>query len=84
MIIIDLNEEQIEEIETRLSSYDEKYITYKMNGCIQIGVEDDGRLIAGLDAVITAYRRAQVRLSTFHLHQKNGLGSVCLPRLFHC
>ena len=35
MIIIDLNEEQIEEIETRLSSYDEKYITYKMNGCIQ-------------------------------------------------
>lgn len=41
MIIIDLNEEQIEEIETRLSSYDEKYITYKMNGCIQIGVEEN-------------------------------------------
>ena len=56
MIIIDLNEEQLEEIETRLSSYDEKYITYKMNGCIQIGVEDDGKLIAGLDAVITAFK----------------------------
>ena len=36
MTIIDLNEEQVEDIETRLSSYDENHITYKMDGCIQI------------------------------------------------
>ena len=56
MEIINLNEEQVEDIETRLSSFDEHYITYKMDGCIQIGIEDGGRLIAGLDACITAFK----------------------------
>ena len=32
MKIIDLKEEQIEDIENRLSSFDENYISYKMNG----------------------------------------------------
>ncbi len=56
MEIINLNEEQAEDLETRLSSFDENYITYKMEGCIQIGVEDGGKLIAGLDACITAFK----------------------------
>ena len=56
MEIIDLNEDQVEDIESRLSSFDENYITYKMDGCIQIGVEDDGKLIARLDACITAFK----------------------------
>ena len=56
MSLVDLTEEQAEEIEERLSAFDEKYITYKMDGCIRIGVEDNGRLIAGLDACITAFK----------------------------
>ena len=56
MKIIDLNEEQVEDIETRLSTFDENCITCKMDGCVQIGIEDNGRLIAGLDACITAFR----------------------------
>ena len=56
MTIIELTEEQVEDIEERLSTYDEQYITYKMDGCIQIGVEDGSELIAGLDACITAFR----------------------------
>lgn len=56
MRIVDLNDEQIEEIETRLDAYDENYITYKMNGSIQIGMEDNGKLIAGLDACVTAFK----------------------------
>ena len=56
MEIIDLNEEQVEDIEERLSTYDEQYITYKMDGCIRIGIEEDGKLIAGLDACITAVK----------------------------
>ena len=56
MRIIDLNEEQVEDIETRLSSFDENHITYKMDGCIRIGVEEDGKLIAGLDACITTFK----------------------------
>lgn len=56
MNIVDLNEEQVDEIETRLETYDENYITYKMNGSIQIGMEDDGKLIAGLDACVTTFK----------------------------
>ena len=56
MEIIDLNEDQVEDIESRLSSFDKDHITYKMDGCIQIGVEDKGKLIAGLDACITAFK----------------------------
>ena len=56
MEIIDLNEEQVADIETRLSLFDEGYITYKLDGCIQIGVQDDGKLIAGLVACITAFK----------------------------
>ena len=56
MQLIELNEEQIDEIETRLSHYDFDHINYKMEGCIQIGFEEDGALIAGLDACITAYK----------------------------
>ncbi len=56
MEIIDLNEEQVENIETRLSLFDRNYISYKMNGYIRIGVEADGKLIAGLDACVTAFK----------------------------
>ena len=56
MTLIDLTEEQAEEIETRLSAFDEKYITYKMDGSIRIGIEEDGKLIAGLDACVTAFK----------------------------
>lgn len=56
MKIIDLNEEQLEYIENQLSSFDEKYITYKMDGSIQIGIEEDGKIVAGLDACMTAFR----------------------------
>ena len=56
MTIIELTEEQVEDIEERLSTYDEQYITYKMDGCIQIGIEEDGKLIAGLEACITAFK----------------------------
>lgn len=56
MKIIDLNEEQMEGIENKLSAFDENYITYKMNGSIQIGIEENGKIVAGLDACITAFK----------------------------
>ena len=80
MDIIDLNEDQVEDIEARLSSFDENYITYKMDGCIQIGIEDEGRLIAGLDACITAFKILYV--STVFVdeeYRRKGLGA----RLIH-
>ena len=76
MEMIDLNEEQVEDIETRLSLFDENYITYKMDGCIQIGIEDNSRLIAGLDACITAFKILHV--STVFVDQeyrRKGIGA---------
>ena len=56
MNIIELNEEQLESIEDRLSAFDEQHITYKLDGSIQIGIEEDGKLVAGLDACMTAFK----------------------------
>ena len=56
MKIINLNEQQLESIEDKLNTFDENYITYKTDGNIRIGIEVDGRLVAGLDACITAFK----------------------------
>lgn len=56
MKIVDLTEEQVEEIEDSLDEYDERYIKYKIDGRIQIGIEENGRIVAGLDACMTAFK----------------------------
>ena len=76
MTIIDLNEEQAADIESRLSAFDEDHISYKMDGCIQIGIEDNSRLIAVLDACITAFKILYV--STVFVDQeyrRKGIGA---------
>ena len=80
MTIIDLNEEQVEDIEERLEDFDESYITYKMDGEIHIGIEDDGKLVAGLNAYITNFKILYV--STVFVdeeYRRKGLGA----RLMH-
>ena len=56
MKIVDLTEEQVEFIENKLDEYDENYIKYKLNGQIQIGIEENGKVVAGLDACMTAFK----------------------------
>ena len=76
MTIIDLNEEQVEDIEERLEDFDESYITYKMDGEIRIGIEDNGKLVAGLDACITNFKILYV--STVFVdeeYRRKGLGA---------
>lgn len=68
MKIIDLTGEQVEEIEERLEEYDEKHITYKMDGFIRIGMEENGELIAGLDACVTTFKILYV--STLFVDEK--------------
>lgn len=82
MNIIDLTENQVEDIETRLEEYDENYITYKMDGNIQIGVEDNGKLIAGLDACITAFKILYV--STVFVdenYRRRGVGEMLIREM---
>ena len=76
MTIIDLNQEQVEDIEERLEDFDESYITYKMDGEIHIGIEDDGKLVAGLNAYITNFKILYV--STVFVdeeYRRKGLGA---------
>ena len=76
MTIIDLNQEQVEDIEERLEDFDESYITYKMDGEIRIGIEDNGKLVAGLDACITNFKILYV--STVFVdeeYRRKGLGA---------
>jgi len=56
MKIIDLTEMQAEDLESRLSEYDESYITYRLDGNIRIGIEEEGNVVAGLDACMTAFK----------------------------
>lgn len=56
MKFIQLTEEQVEDIEERLESFDQKHMPPAIEGAVQLGIEEDGRLIAGLDACITTFR----------------------------
>ena len=76
MQIIDMNEDQVEIIEARLSAYDENHISCKMNGCIQIGVEENGVLIAGLDACVTAFKILYVStVFVDEAYRRKGIGA---------
>ena len=54
-IVYKATEEQLNK-DGGTNTYDENYITYKMEGSIKIGIEEDGRIVAGLDACITAFK----------------------------
>ena len=56
MEIINLNEQQPEVIEDKLNKLDENYITYKMDGSIQIGIEESEQIVAGPNACITTFK----------------------------
>ncbi len=82
MTLTDLNDEQVEEIEERLSAFDKDHIRYKMNGSIQIGIEEGGRLIAGLDACITAFKILYV--STVFVdpdYRRKGIGTQLIREM---
>lgn len=82
MKIVDLTEEQAEDIETRLSDYDENYITYRMDGCIRIGMEENGKLIAGLDACMTAFKILYVStVFVDEAYRRKGVGAELIREM---
>ena len=82
MKIIDLNEKQLEIIENKLSTFDETYITYKMDGNIQIGIEEDGKVVAGLDACITAFKILYVStVFVDEAYRRKGYGKMLIEEM---
>lgn len=56
MKIVQLNADQLETLENKLSVYDDGFIGESMEGSIQIGIEENGRIVAGLDSCITTFK----------------------------
>lgn len=54
--VVELDDNQVEDLENRLEEFDENYIAYKLSGSIRIGVVSEGKLVAGADACITAFK----------------------------
>lgn len=54
--IKDLNRDQVDYIENRLDEYDNNFLPKPLDGFIQIGAFDNGKLIGGLDACTTSFR----------------------------
>lgn len=54
--VVDLGEEQIETVCQSLADFDRNHIGYRLNGSVNIGIELDGRLIAGLNGYMTAFK----------------------------
>ena len=82
MKIIDLSDAQVEFVENKLSAFDETYITSKMEGSIQIGIEEDEKLVAGLDACITAFKILYV--STVFVeesYRRKGYGKILIAEM---
>lgn len=53
--IKDLTSDQVDDIEKRLDEYDNKFLPKPLDGFIQIGAFDNGKLIGGLDACMTSF-----------------------------
>ena len=76
MRLVTLRGEQLEDIEERLEAYDRQFSGEGPEGCIWLGLEEDGRLIAGLDAGITVFRILYVStVFVDEAYRRQGLGT---------
>ena len=82
MTVKDLTDEQAEDIEERLNAYDERHITYRMDGAVRIGAEENGKLIAGLDACITTFKILYVStLFVDEEYRRKGIGTALIREM---
>ena len=82
MKITDISEAQAGDIGERLDAFDRDHITGQIDGRVRIGAEEDGKLIAGLDACITAYRILYV--STVFVdeeYRRRGIGTLLVREM---
>lgn len=80
--IKDLTIEQVDNIENRLDEYDNKFLPKPLDGFIQIGAFDNGKLIGGLDACMTSFSILYV--STVFVdedYRREGIGKLLMVEL---
>ena len=80
--IIELNEQQVEQIEEKLTAFDDRFIPQKLEGSIQIGIEENGKIVAGLDACITTFKILYVsNMFVEEAYRRRGLGKRLMEEM---
>ena len=80
--VIELNESQVDDIENRLSEYDQRHMNCTVSGDIKVGIVNENKLIAGADACITAFKILYV--STVFVDEKyrrKKIGTVLMKEI---
>ena len=80
--IVDLNEKQSEHLDNMLDEYDFSFIKFKLDGDVEIGIMDEGQLVAGLLATMTVYKIMYVS-SVFvkEEYRRKGLGTLLMREM---
>ena len=82
MEIIDLKEKDILDIENRLEEYDNNHIKYSLDGRISLGIKENGKIIAGVDSCMTAFKILYVStLYVDELYRRKGFGKILIQEL---
>ncbi len=83
MKIVNLTNKQLEDIESRLEDYDKEYTKNDLEGAIRIGIKDDnGNIIAGLDAVVTTFKILYVStLFVDEKYRRKGIGTQLIKEM---
>lgn len=79
---VDLSEEQAEYIDEQLQAYDREYIKYRLEGSVEIGIEKDEKLVAGLNAYMTAFKILYVdTVFVAEAYRRQGLGRELISEM---
>ena len=82
MKIINLNNKQIEELDECLEEYNKAFNPYQMKGKIQLGIEEDGKVVAGLFAYMTCYKILYLEtLFVSSLYRRKGYGKRLMEEM---
>lgn len=54
--VVELSEQQVADVQERLEQYDYERFPLPVRGKIRVGIEADGKLVAGVDAEMTSFR----------------------------
>lgn len=83
MKIVNLTNKQLGDIESRLEDYDKEYTKNDLEGAIRNGIKDDnGNIIAGLDAVITTFKILYVStLFVDEKYRRKGIGTQLIKEM---
>ena len=80
--IIELTEKQSEELDEALEKFDTEHITYRMEGSVCLGMQKDGKLIAGVNAYVTCFKILYIgTLFVQEEYRRTGLGKQLITEL---